>query len=189
MSKICRPWLLVLLALSACAQSATPRPRTVGSQAAVPASARAAWSNDNRWRYHDEGEADAAYQRLLQQQSAWPEWHQVELVTLPAGLRFEMALSPGQPPERPGAFGTFDRIPDVRYVRQRLAVKVAWKPSIDRVATFEIVEPLAADTGTVGPQIDAEAGYLPGGGSQFEMKVPAAERSRHLKLVAIRPIR
>src|SRR4051794_12326375 len=112
------------LALSACATISAP-PAHLDAVAAAP---HAAWWNDNRWRYRDETEAEAAYQRLLKQQSAWPEWHQVQIVTLPAGLRFEMALSPGQPPERPGAFGTFDRIPDVRYVRRALAVKVAWKP-------------------------------------------------------------
>ena len=76
--------------------------------------------------------------------------------------------------DKPGGFGTYDLIPSVHFVRSRLAVKVAWKPAIDRVVTFEVTDPLPADTGTVGPQIDTDAGhYLPGGGSQFEMKVPA----------------
>jgi hypothetical protein len=101
-----------------------------------------------------------------------------------------MALAPGQPPDRPGAFGTFDRIPDSRFVRYSLAVKTAWKPNIDRVVTFEVSDPLPADTGVVGPQIDGEAGlYLPGGASQFEMRVPAPERMAHLRIVAVRPIR
>jgi hypothetical protein len=100
-----------------------------------------------------------------------------------------MALAPGQGTDRPGAFGTFDRIPDIRFVRFALAVKEEWKPEIDRVVTYEIVSPLPADTGVVGPQIDVPAGYyLPGGASQFEMKVPAAERAGHLRVVAVRPI-
>jgi len=181
----------LLLFLSACIG---PPPQSAAAVPAVhhlqPADLKAAWWRDNRWRYHDDPEADAAYSRLLDRQSPWPEWHQVQVVTLPAGLRFEIALAPGQPPDRPGAFGTFDRIPDADFVRYKLAVKTAWKPTVDRVVTFEIVDPLPADTGQVGPQIDSDAGlYLPGGASQFEMKVPAAERIAHLKVVAVRPIR
>lgn len=178
-----------LLALSACATAPAAAPPPAVAAHLAPADLKALWWHDNRWRYADDPAADAAYQRLLAQQSPWPEWHQAHVVTLPVGLRFEMALSPGQPTDRPGAFGTFDWIPNVRYVRERLAVKVAWKPQVDRVALFEIVEPLPADTGVVGPQIDAGAGaYLPGGGSQFEMKVPASERMRHLKLIDVSPL-
>ena len=57
-----------------------------------------------------DGEAEAAYQALVARESPWPEWHQSNLVSLPAGLRFQMAIAPGQPTDRPGGFGTFDRI-------------------------------------------------------------------------------
>jgi hypothetical protein len=189
--KLGNPFLaFLLLFLSACATAAAQPPAPVAVHHLQPADLKAAWWGDNRWRYHDDAEADAAYARLLNQQSPWPEWHQVRIVTLPVGLRFEMALAPGQPPDKPGAFGTFDRIPDARFVRYQLAVKTAWKPAVDRVVTFEIVDPLPADTGIVGPQIDTDAGlYLPGGASQFEMKVPAAERIAHFRVVAVRPIR
>jgi hypothetical protein len=182
----------LFLVLSACATPAAQGPAAAAAAALShlqPAELKAAWWHDNRWRYHDDGEAGAAYGRLVASQSPWPEWHQVQIASLPAGLRFEMALAPGQPPEKPGAFGTFDRIPNARFVRNMLAVKTAWKPVVDRVVTFEIVDPLPADTGLVGPQIDSEAGlYLPGGASQLEMKVPAAERIAHLRIVAVRPI-
>jgi hypothetical protein len=181
----------LLLLVSACA--AAPQAARPAGAAAVPASAQGLerrWWDDNRWRYHDDAEAEAAYQRLLTRESPWPEWHQVQITMLPAGLRFEMALAPGQGTDRPGAFGTFERIESVRFVRYSLAVKNAWKPRIDRVVTFEIVDPLPADVGMVGPQIDAAAGlYLPGGASQLEMKVPASERNAHLKVVAVREIR
>ena len=182
---------ILFLLLSACAT----QPGTQGaSQAAAPAAIqqdlKQSWWADNRWRYASDGESDAAYQALLTQQSPWPVWHQPNIVTLPAGLRFEMALAPGQGTDRPGGFATFDRIPDVRFVRFSLAVKTEWKPQIDRVVTYEIVTPLPADTGVVGPQIDVPANlYLPGGGSQFEMKVPAAERAAHLRVIAVRPIK
>lgn len=171
---------------AACSPAAPPCP---ASASPPPAGVNAAWWSDNRWRYADDSAATAAYKRLLSSESPWPEWHQVHVAPLPVGLRFQMALSPDQPTDKPGAFGTFDPIPNVRFVRERLAVKVAWKPQIDRVATFVIIEPIPADTGVVGPQIEEKAGaYLPGGGSQLEMKVPASARMRHLKLVEVRPI-
>ena len=178
------------VAVTASAVSA-PDPACIATPAAAAAQpdARRAWSADQRWRYRSDEEADTAYRTLLGCESPWPEWHQVNVVTLPRGLRFQMALAPGQPADRPGAFGTFDPIPDVEFVRRSLAVKQAWKRAIDRVVTYEVVAPLSADVGTVGPQIDAETGrYLPGGGSQLQMTVPAAERMQHLQVVGERPI-
>lgn len=160
------------------------------AQVAPSTNAHSAWWAAQRWRYRDDAAAEDAYRALAVRQSPWPEWHQIHVVWLPRGTRIQMALSPGQPVDRPGAFATFDTIPDVAWVRRVLAVKVAWKPAIDRVVTFEVAEPLPADTGTVGPQID-EAGpaYLPGGGSQLEMMTIAADRMRYLKIVEVRPIR
>jgi hypothetical protein len=179
---------LLLFLVAACAAApAAPQP---GMPPAAIEDVHARWWAEQRWRYASDAAAEGAYQALVTRQSAWPEWHQKDIVTLPVGLRFQMALSPGQPIERPGAFGTFDLIPDVAWVRRVLAVKVAWKPAIDRVVTYEVAAPLPADVGTVGPQIDETARqYLPGGGSQLEMQVPAAERFVHLKVIEVRAIR
>jgi hypothetical protein len=176
---------VAFLLLSACATSqATPlHATTVGDL-------RVAWCTDNCWRYHDAAETDAAWRTLLTRQSPWPEWHQPRVVTLRVGIRFQMALAPGQPVDRPGAFGTFERIPSRAFVRSALAVKVSWKPRIDRVVTYEVATPLEADIGMVGPQVDGQAhAYLPGGASQLEMKPPAAERFSHLRVVAVRELR
>lgn len=186
--------LLAALAGSAAVAVAQPGPQSESAATApVPAQgterARREWWTDQRWRYADDDEANAAYRALVRRESPWPEWHQSNIVVLPAGLRFQMAIAPGQATDRPGAFGTFDRIPSVEFVRRALAVKVAWKPAIDRVVTYEITSPLLADVGVVGPQIDAAVDrYLPGGGSQFQMMVPAAERMQHLRVVETRPI-
>jgi hypothetical protein len=165
-----------------------PAPAPAAVPAAAPA-AREAWWVDQRWRYRSDAEAEAAYRALVAHQSPWPLWHQPNYVMLPAGLRVQMALAPGQSTSCPGGFGTFDRIPSVEFVRLSLAVKSAWKPAIDRVVTYEITSPLIADVGAVGPQIDGPADrYLPGGGSQFQMMMPAAERMQHLRVVEVRPI-
>ncbi|MGD8164538.1 hypothetical protein [Pantoea sp. FN0307] len=96
----------------------------------------------------------------------------------------KMAVSPGQPSTRPGGFATFDDIPDVSYVRDKLAVKNAWKPDIDRVITHEIKQPLPVKIGMVGPQVDKGTGtYLAGGGTQVEMVVAPQHRMDYLKLI------
>jgi hypothetical protein len=184
-----RLMLALLIASSPVAAVAQPAPPPAA--AAVAAStAHTAWWAEQRWRYRDDAAAEEAYRALTIRQSAWPEWHQVHVVWLPRGTRMQIALSPGQPVDHPGAFATFDVIPDTAWVRRVLAVKVAWKPAVDRVVTYEVAEPLPADTGTVGPQID-EVGptYLPGGGSQLEIMAVAADRMRYLKVVEVRPIR
>ena len=156
---------------------------------AKAAALKKAWLEDHGWRYAKHQDADWAFTLLLVRQSPWPEWHQRNATVLPPGTRFEMALSPGQAPDRPGRFGTFERIASVRFVRDALAVKTEWKPQIDRVVTFEITEPMLVDSGLVGPQIDLiEGRYLKGGASQFEMLVPAAERMRYLRQVSVRQI-
>jgi len=181
--------LAFLIAFAPVATPAQTAPAPI-AQSAATGTAHSAWWAEQRWRYRDDAAAEEAYRALAVRQSAWPEWHQNHVVWLPRGTRIQIALAPGQPVDRPGAFATFDTIPDVAWVRRVLAVKVAWKPAIDRVVTYEVAEPLPADTGTVGPQID-EAGpaYLPGGGSQLEMMTIAADRMRYLKVVEVRPIR
>ena len=92
------------------------------------------WWADHRWRYRDDEEARARLSRARRAPIALAGMASGRTSSrCPAGLRFQMALAPGQPTDRPGAFGTFDRIPDVAFVRPSLAVKLAWKPAIDRV--------------------------------------------------------
>lgn len=79
-----------------------------------------------------------------------------------------MAMSPTQASTRPGGFATFDDIPSISYVRNELAVKDAWKPTIDRVVTYEVVKHLPVNIGPVGPQVDEGLSkYLAGGGEQI----------------------
>lgn len=144
----------------------------------------------NKGQYSNSTEASASYNKLKTGQSPWPENFVPPEATILPGQKVNMAMSPGQSSTRPGGFATFDDIPDVNYVRNDLAVKSDWKPSVDRVATYEVIKPLPVKIGPVGPQIDASASkYLPGGGAQVEMLVPPADRMNYLRLVTENPIK
>lgn len=180
------------------AQSSAPAPAATAPPARTHGAAQHAaraqdphrtWMTNHRWRYASEARAEAAYQALLTRDSRWPDWHQVNVVTLPAGLRFQMALAAGQAPDHPGAFGTFDRITSAGFVRRELGMKDGAGPAIDRAVTYEVTSPLSADVGTAAPQIDAQGHrYLPGGASQLEITIPAGERMQHLRVIQVRPI-
>lgn len=134
-------------------------------------------------------DAAAAYRQLYTSQNPWPHGHTPHATTLPVGTQFQMAMSPGQPSNRPGGWGTTDHVPDQNYVRQNLAVTEQFKPDLERVVTYEVTQPLPANVGPVGPQIDHATGaYLPGGGSQLQMTVPPADRMNYLKVVSENPI-
>lgn len=95
-----------------------------------------------------------------------------------------MALSPEQPVDKPGGFGTFDEIRDVNYVRNQLAVKEEWKNKIDKVVTYEVTNPLPVKEGPVGLQADLKVGkYLPGGGSQIQMILHPKDRMKYLRVI------
>ncbi|MEA3033585.1 MAG: hypothetical protein QOH86_1601, partial [Sphingomonadales bacterium] len=84
---------LLLFLVAACAAApAAPQP---GMGPAAVEDVHAHWWAEQRWRYASDAVAEAAYGALVARQSAWPEWHQKDIVTLPVGLRFQMALSPG----------------------------------------------------------------------------------------------
>jgi len=143
----------------------------------------------NKGKYASTKDASEAYKRLVVGQSPWPDGFVPVKDVLKPGTMFEMALAPKQIPEHPGGFGTFDRIKDEAFVRNDLAVKQAWKPKLEKVATYEVVKDVPVNLGPVGPQIDKVTGrYLPGGASQLEMLVPQAERMNYLKVVAVRDI-
>ena len=80
-----------------------------------------------------------------------------------------------------------DPITSQAYVRNDLAVKTDWKPSVDRVVTYEVVTPLPATVGPVGPQVEP-GNFLPGGGQQVQMNVPGPDRMSYLKVVSVRTL-
>lgn len=98
----------------------------------------------------------------------------------PSGMVIEMAMSPGQPINRPGAFGTLDNITDISYVRNDLAVTPEFKPEVGFVQRYEVAPGTQIQWGPVGPQTHNGVTY-PGGGNQVQILVPRAERSQVLK--------
>lgn len=144
-----------------------------------------AWNEfqkDHKGQFQTPEEASKAYSELKTGESPWPYGYVPKDGIMRPGDQFNMALSPSQPSNRPGGFGTSDAIPNTNYVRDQLAVKDAWKPEIDRVVRYEVTQDLPIRTGPVGPQIDGST-YLPGGGSQLELMVPARDRMNYLKVV------
>lgn len=121
---------------------------------------------------------------------SWPKDYVPKLDTMKPGERVQMAMSPGQPANRPGGFATQDHIPDVQFVRDKLAVRSDWKPDVGHVQEYEVIKEVPVFKGPIGPQLDPGAGtYLPGGASQIEFRVPAVERMDYLKPIGTpRPI-
>jgi RHS repeat-associated protein len=143
-----------------------------------------------RGAYSSRAEAADAYRELRDGKSPWPAGVTPTDEVLAPGTRFEMAFSPDQLSERPGGFGTFDTITDMDYARNDLAITNKFKGEIDRVVTFEVVQPLPVKRGPVGPQIDEKTGqFWSGGGTQIELLVDKFERMNYLRIVSERPIR
>jgi hypothetical protein len=181
------------LAVSACSTldaRSSPGPGCETAAASLDSPPGRKWREWQGWRYSTEAEARSAYSALVDGQSPWPDWYLPYETVLQPGTRFQMAVGGESSAERPGGFGTFDRIGDVAEVRSGLAVKQAWKPVVSAVVTFEVTRPLPARVGPVGPQVDGAAcRLLIGRWSQFEMLVPPAERLSYIRKIAERPIR
>jgi RHS repeat-associated protein len=87
-------------------------------------------------------------------------------VLLPPGFRFNQAVSPGQ--RAPGAFGTPQMIPDVKFVRDDLAVIPAFKETVSGSRVVEVMRPTRAQVSIVGPQTSGGRVY-PGGAVQIRV--------------------
>lgn len=183
----------LLLALAACATPQAARPESASCAAATLQSPPGrAWWEENRWRFATDEAATAAYRALADNPdpSPWPDWYRPYETVLPPGTRFQMAIGGGQNPDQPGSFGTFDRIDSVADVREDLAVRTDWKPTVDRVVTYEVVRELPVRIGPIGPQVDPKlCALLPGRWSQFQALVEKGTLRSYLKVLDVRPIR
>lgn len=186
--------ILLAAALAGCATPPTmPRAAAAGSCASgatLQSRPGRAWWDENRWRYPSDSDAEAAYRRLAEQASPWPDWYRPYETVLPPGTRFQMAIGGAQTPDQPGSFGTFDNILSVADVREDLAVRSDWKPQVDRVVTYEVVRELPVLIGPIGPQVDPGlCALLPGRWSQFQAKVEKGTLRSYLKVLEVRAIR
>ncbi len=188
--------LLLGLALAGCA--APQQARLAAASAAGSCTAGATlqsppgkkWWAENRWRYPGDDEAGAAYRRLAEEASPWPDWYRPYETVLPPGTRFQMAIGGAQTEDQPGSFGTFDRIDSVADVREDLAVRSDWKPAVDRAVTYEVVRELPVKIGPIGPQVDPGlCTLLPGRWSQFQALVEKGTLRSYLKVLEVRAIR
>ncbi|WP_172207720.1 hypothetical protein [Pseudolactococcus hodotermopsidis] len=133
------------------------------------------------------------YELLIKEQSPWLKDFIPVSETLKSGDTLEIALSQGQPINKPGNFATeSNTIPSIDSVRENLAVKQEWKPTIDRVVEYRVkvgVE-LPVKSGPVGPQIDLVTDkYLSGGANQFQIDVPNQDIMKYLEIVSVKTIK
>lgn len=99
----------------------------------------------------------------------WGDGAKLESYSSPkGGMIVNMALSPGQPSNKPGGWATLDHIPDVEYVRNQLAVTPQFKQEINKVQTYLVPEGVQVQGGGVGPQTYNGKTY-PGGGTQVQI--------------------
>jgi hypothetical protein len=187
-------WLFVTLsACSSLGATTADRIGTPGCETAARSLSSGpgrAWMQEQGWRYRSVEEAASAYANLADTASPWPDWLPPQETVLAPGTRFQMAIGGEQTAEQPGSFGTFDNIDEVEDVRSGLAVRIEWKPEVDRVVTYEVTQAIPVRVGPVGPQIDGgSCRLLWGRWSQLQMLVPTDQRMAYLKVVGIRPIR
>ena len=96
------------------------------------------------------------------------------------GESVNMAMSEDQLVTRPGGFATTDNIPNKQFVRDKLAVRTDWKPSVDNVQQYKAIKEALIFRGPIDPVAGT---YLLGGVSQVEFRVPFKKRMNYLKPV------
>ncbi|NBC36611.1 hypothetical protein GTZ99_08575 [Novosphingobium sp. FSY-8] len=187
-------WFAAVMALSAPAYAQTAAPAAPACNT-LDSPAGKAWARANAWRYADPARAAAVYRDLADSRnpSPWPDGIAPQWTVLPTGTRFQMAIAKGQiQPDGTiwyGGFGTFDRIDSTQQVRDWLAVRSDFKGSVDFVLTLEVVQPLPALVGPIGPQVEpAGCKLLPGGGMQLQMVTLPKDRAAYLKVIEQRPV-
>ncbi|WP_327608723.1 hypothetical protein [Virgibacillus tibetensis] len=134
-----------------------------------------------------------SYIKLVKEQSPWPEGYNPTKKILQPGDTFEMVLDNAQPLNRPGGFGTYDKIAGVEYAKNNLAIKSEWKEDFGKVVTYRVKKgvELPVLEGPVGPQIDLAADkFLPGGGTQLQLLLDRkVNKVDYLEITSVRPNR
>ena len=165
-------------------------PDTLATAAKNKADIYQAWKKDVGSNYKTVDERVEAFRVLVRDQSPWPAGYTPTQTTLSIGTRVFMAMSPGQPNTSPGGFGARSKIHKKAEVRNKLAVKSAWKNDISHLVEYEVIKPLPVKEGPVGPQIDHRSGkYLPGKADQVNFDIPkGASRMDYLRIIEVSPL-
>ena len=96
----------------------------------------------------------------------WKDGSKILSIEVTDDFYINMAMSKGQP--GPGSWGTLDNIPNVDYVRNKLAVTPEFKKDIAYVQKYKIPKGARVQIGIVGPQTYQGVTY-PGGGTQVQI--------------------
>jgi hypothetical protein len=98
----------------------------------------------------------------------------------------------GIPTPRPGQYASRESINSIAELRQKLAVKEAWKPTAERptVRTYRVKKSLRVRSGTIGPQTENGV-HLSGGGHQYEVvdDLQGTKWKDYLELVSIKELK
>jgi len=117
---------------------------------------------------------------------AWKPGTAVAEITIKPGTRVRMvvderayaAIEKGETDRAFGGWATFDNVPSQAYARNQLAITTAMKDNVEYVIEVEIIKPINALVGVVGPQ-----GSANGGGNQLHFILHPADRSSVFKYV------
>jgi len=133
------------------------------------------FQRETKGRYATRAERSAEYRHLMTE-SPWPRGYVPVVENAKVGDRIRMAMGPKQSVSRPGNFAVDARhveIPDVEFVREKLAVKYEWKPDVGYVQEYEVIQSVPIRRGPIGAQLDKDLDrLLPGGPEQIEFLYP-----------------
>jgi RHS repeat-associated protein len=130
------------------------------------------FQRETKGQYGSMAERRAAYEHI-KTGSPWPQGYTPVMEDIKVGKRVNIAMAPKQLVEQPGAFATKSNIPDVEFVREKLAVKYAFKNEVGYVQEYEVIKSVPVLRGPIGPQLDPDLGrVLKGGADQIEFKFP-----------------
>ncbi|MDD2402837.1 MAG: hypothetical protein PHD60_11675 [Clostridia bacterium] len=113
-----------------------------------------------------EGVGEVKLLQAPQGSNPWIDGGEIISMKAPKNFKINMAMAENQ--TRPGGWGTLDRIFDVDYVRNNLAVTPEFKPDVSKVQQYLVPEGTRIQIGKVGAQTYNGKKY-PGGGSQIQI--------------------
>ena len=94
---------------------------------------------EKKGQYATMAERRSAYEHI-KTGSPWPQDYTPVMEDIKVGERVNIAMAPKQVIEQPGAFATKSDIPNVEFVRDKLAVKYAFENEVGYVQEYEVIK-------------------------------------------------